>query len=138
LIVVDTGIFLAYFVASDPDHETARVLLESTDRRLATTPLVIAELDYFILERFGPDVEARVLRYLLESPVSITPFGAAELAACTRLLARYKDLELGLTDASVLSAAEDLGTSTIATLDFRDFRAVTTESGRAFDLLPRG
>ena len=138
MIVVDTGIFLAYFVASDPDHETARVLLESTDRRLATTPLVIAELDFFILERFGPEVEARVLRSLLESPVSITPFGPVELAACTRLLTRYQDLELGLTDASVMSAAEDLGTLTIATLDFRDFRAVTTESGRAFDLLPRG
>ena len=138
MIIVDTGVLLAYFFAADPDHLPARELLESTREPLATTPLVIAEVDYFILERFGPRHEARVIEHLLEGPISLTRFGERELLACSRLLARHQDLELGLTDASVMVAAEALNTRQIATFDERDFRAVTTESGLAFELLPQG
>jgi predicted nucleic acid-binding protein len=138
LIIVDTGVLLAYFFATDPDHAAARELLETTREPLATTPLVIAEVDYFVLERFGPTHEARVIEHLLEGPISLARFGERELLACSRLLARYQDLELGLTDASVMVAAESLGTRRIATFDERDFRAVTTQSGLAFELLPQG
>jgi len=137
-MIVDTGVLLAYFVATDPDHAVACELLETAREPLATTPLVIAEVDYFILERFGPRHEARVIGRLLDGPLSLTPFGETELLACARLLGRYEDLELGLTDASVMVAAESLGTRRIATFDERDFRAVTTQSGLAFELLPQG
>lgn len=138
MIILDTGVLLAYFFATDPDHVAARELLETTREPLATTPLVIAEVDYFVLERFGPQQEARVIGHLLESPISLTRFGESELLACSRLLGRYQDLELGLTDASVMIAAESLGTRRIATFDARDFRAVTTQSGLPFELLPHG
>ena len=138
MIVLDTGVLLAYFSASDPDHTPARELLENPSLEFVTTPLVVAELDYFVLERFGPHLEARTIEHLLDSPISIAPFGHAELALCARLLARYQDLELGLTDASVMVAAESLGTRLIATLDERDFRPVRMESGAAFQLLPDG
>ena len=138
MIIVDTGVLLAYFVAADPDHLAARELLESTREPLVTTPLVVAEVDYFVLERFGPQHEARVIEHLLEGPIALTRFGERELLACSQLLARYQDLELGLTDASVMVAAESLDTRQIATFDERDFRAVTTQSGLPFDLLPQG
>jgi len=138
LIVLDTGVLLAYFSASDPDHIPVRELLENPSLEFVTTPLVVAEFDYFVLERFGPHVEARTIEHLLESPISIAPFGHAELALCARLLARYRDLELGLTDASVMVAAESFGTTLVATLDERDFRAVRMESGAAFEILPQG
>ncbi|MEK9897767.1 MAG: PIN domain-containing protein [Actinomycetota bacterium] len=138
MIIVDTGVLLAYFIATDPDHVTAREFLETTREPLTTTPLVIAEVDYFVLERFGPDHEARVIEHLMEGPLALAEFGERELIACSRLLGRYQDLELGLTDASVMVAAESLGTRKIATFDERDFRAVTTEAGLAFDLLPQG
>lgn len=138
MIVLDTGVLLAYFVANDPEHGIAKELLENPSLRFTTTPLVVAELDYFILERFGPQLEARTIEHLLDSPVSIAPFDLPELAACARLLSRYQDLELGLTDASVMVAAESLGTRLVATFDERDFRAVRMESGAAFELLPHG
>lgn len=138
MIVLDTGVLLAYFVATDPDHDSARALFDTESVLFFTTPLVLAELDYFVLERFGPLVESRVVEHLLDSPISLTPFGLPEMASCARLLARYQDLELGLTDASVMVAAESLGTNLIATFDERDFRAVRMESGAAFELLPQG
>lgn len=138
MIIVDTGVLLAYFFATDPDHGAARELLETTREPLATTPLVIAEVDYFVLERFGPQHEARVIEHLLDGPIALAKFGESELIACARLLGRYEDLELGLTDASVMVTAESLGTRQIATFDERDFRAVTTQAGLPFELLPQG
>lgn len=42
---------------------------------------------------------------------------------CIELIDKYADLGLGLVDASVISIAERLGVTTIATLNHRDFRA---------------
>lgn len=137
MIIVDTGVLLSYFAASDPDHRSVVDFLDSTAERLVTTPLVLAELDYFVLDRFGPRVEARVLKRVIGSSLEILPFGAHELNACVRILDRYRDLELGLTDASVIAAAEANGTRRIATLDIKDFGAVAPTSGGSFELLPR-
>lgn len=137
MIVVDTGVLLAYFAASDPDHQSVVDFLGSTRERLVTTPLVLAELDYFVLDRFGPRVEARVLKRVIGSNLETLPFGAHELNACMRILDRYQDLELGLTDASVIAAAEASGTRRIATLDIKDFGVVAPTSGGSFELLPR-
>jgi uncharacterized protein len=50
--------------------------------------------------------------------------------------ARYRDLELGLADASIVVLAEQWRTNAIATLDQRHFRALVPSQGGAFELLP--
>jgi hypothetical protein len=50
---------------------------------------------------------------------------AADLARAVQLDAHYVDLSLGLVDALVMAVAERLGALAIATLDLRDFGAVT-------------
>lgn len=49
---------------------------------------------------------------------------------------RYRDLELGLADASLVVLAGRHRTTRIATFDERAFRAVAPLSGGAFTLLP--
>jgi predicted nucleic acid-binding protein len=51
---------------------------------------------------------------------------------------RYKAIEIGLADASLIALAAHLRTTTIATLDERHFRAVKPLTGKvdAFALLP--
>jgi hypothetical protein len=58
---------------------------------------------------------------------------AADLARAVQLDAHYVDLSLGLVDALVMAVAERLGALAIATLDLRDFGAVTL-TGAARDL----
>lgn len=60
----------------------------------------------------------------------------ADLARCAALIAKYHDLDLGLTDASVVAIAERIGTDRILTVDLRDFRPIRSARGRAFRLLP--
>jgi uncharacterized protein len=53
-----------------------------------------------------------------------------------RVARRYRDLELGLADASIVVLAERFGTRRLLTLDERAFRSVTPLRGGQFTLLP--
>ncbi len=67
MIIVDTGVLLAYFIATDPGSP----LVSFWRPRASRSPQhpLIAEVDYFVLERFGPDHEARVIEHLMEGPL---------------------------------------------------------------------
>ncbi|MHB1712496.1 MAG: type II toxin-antitoxin system VapC family toxin, partial [Acidimicrobiales bacterium] len=52
------------------------------------------------------------------------------------LVETYADLGLGLVDASVITVAERLRVTTIATLNHRDFTVVCPRHTAAFELLP--
>jgi predicted nucleic acid-binding protein len=60
----------------------------------------------------------------------------ADLLRIAELVARYHDLPLGTVDASVVTAAERLGVSQIATIDRRHFSIVRPDHTSAFELLP--
>ena len=49
---------------------------------------------------------------------------------------RYRDLPLGLTDASLVVLADLYGTDIIGTLNERHFRVVQSLSGRALRIVP--
>lgn len=73
---------------------------------LLLSPFVLAELDY-LLGRYVGDV-----------------------------VARYADLRIGLTDASIVVLAQRHGTRDVLTLDERHFRSLRTLDRRRFRLLP--
>lgn len=60
----------------------------------------------------------------------------ADWLRIAELVARYRDLPLGTVDASVVTAAERLGITEIATLDRRHFTVVRPVHVGAFTLLP--
>jgi predicted nucleic acid-binding protein len=49
---------------------------------------------------------------------------------------RYRDLPLGMVDASVIALTERLGTDTVATLDHRHFEAVRPRHVQRLNLIP--
>jgi hypothetical protein len=49
---------------------------------------------------------------------------------------RYRDLELGLADASIVVLADRYDVSDVLTLDERHFRAVRRSDGRPFRVRP--
>lgn len=52
------------------------------------------------------------------------------------MVAKFRNLPLSGTDASVIVLADRLRTSLIITTDRRDFGAVRNAAGRPFQLLP--
>jgi uncharacterized protein len=97
--------------------------------------LVIAEVTYLLGTRLGVDAEVRFLGDLAAGNLIPEPVVPGDWLRIAELVARYADLPLGTTDASVIAAAERLSATAIATLDHRHFTVVRPRSG-PFPLLP--
>ena len=48
MIVVDTSVIVAYMNARDDAHELVAAWLDDVDDDLATTPLIVAEVDHLV------------------------------------------------------------------------------------------
>ncbi len=136
MIVVDTSIVVAYMNAADDYHAIVAGWLDGTDDDLATTPLIVAEVDHLVDARGGPTAR-RALHRDLAAGAYLVEWWPGAIASVVKIAERYADTRLGLADASLVALAERLGTIEIATLDERHFRAVRPlAGGKAFRLLP--
>lgn len=136
MIIVDTSIVVAYMNAADDRHAAVAGWLDDADEDLATTPLIIAEVDHLVGARGGPTARQALHRDLAAGAYMVEWWPGA-IAAVVKIAERYADTGLGLADASLVALAERLGTIEVATIDERHFRAVRPlAGGRAFRLLP--
>jgi predicted nucleic acid-binding protein len=135
-LICDTGPLLAALDAADPDHERCARLLTTTDEDLVVPALVLAELDYWCARRLPPAAWLVFLEDLLAGVYRVEPPSVADLGRCRVLQADYRDLSLGVVDASIVALAERLGERKVATLDQRHFRAVRPLHVETLELRP--
>ena len=136
MLVVDTGPLVATADRADKDHAACRALLEGDDGPLVTTAMVIAEAAYLIDRQLGPVAEASLYDSILSGQLEIASLDREDWQRIAELVTTYASLRLGGTDASVITIAERLGTTRIATLNHRHFRIVRPRHAEAFELLP--
>ncbi|MBX3031555.1 MAG: PIN domain-containing protein [Chloroflexi bacterium] len=135
-LILDTGPLLAALDAADPDHGQCADLITTANEDLVVPALVLAELDYWCGERlpahawldFLDDILAGV--YRVESPTH------GDLGRAHVLQDRYRDLRLGIVDASVIALAERLDEPKVVTLDHRHFATVRPTHVPSLVLLP--
>ncbi len=135
-LILDTGPLLAALDAADLDHPACAALLTATDEDLVVPALVLAELDYWCARRLPPTAWLIFLEDALAGAYRIEPPTVADLARCHQLQTTYRDLGLGVVDASVIAMAERLGEPKVATLDRRHFAAVRPSHVAALELVP--
>ena len=135
-LIVDAGALYAQADADEPQHTAVADVLRGEQGTLVTSQLVVAEADYLILKRLGSMWSLRSSRIWRRAPTWSTRSREAELAIARDVVARYRDLELGLADASLVVLADRWQTRRLLTLDERAFRAVTPLQGGSFELLP--
>jgi hypothetical protein len=82
------------------------------------------ELDNQVGRIGGQTAQLVVLEDVARGAYQLEPFGAADIAAARTIIERYADLQLGLTDASLVVLAERYGCHDLVTLDGRHFRAI--------------
>ena len=136
MLVVDTGPLLATADISDKDHAACRALLEGDEGPLVTTAMVIAEAAYLIDRLLGPRAEAAFYASITGRHLTVVHLENSDWERIAELVTTYASLRLGGTDASVITLAERLGTTRIATLNDRHFRVVRPRHTAAFELLP--
>jgi predicted nucleic acid-binding protein len=134
--IVDTSALLAFFDASEPDHEAVSEVLGAADT-LVVSPYVVAELDYLVVTRHGVDDELAVLDELTGGAWDLPAFDQEGLRRSREVISRYRDQEIGVADASIVVLAERYRTRTIASLDHRHFDVLRSLDGGYFEVLPR-
>jgi uncharacterized protein len=139
LILLDTSGFLAALNPDEPEHAAAADALSDEEPPYLLSPFVLAELDYLLNRRARtPDQELALLAEVAARAYELASFGAEDVARAAAVIRQYRDLRIGLTDASIVVLAERYGTDRVLTLDRRDFRALRLKRGRPFVVLPAG
>lgn len=135
-LVADSGALYALYDADDQHHLSVRQAVEREQGAIFIPTAILGELDYLLREFLGIDAELDFLESLQAGVFTLEAFTSADLERCRELIARFRDLDLGLADASVIATAERLSVNRVLTVDERDFRVVVPKSGRPFTLIP--
>lgn len=133
-LIVDTGPLVALLDATDPDHERCATLLRDTNEPRIVPVCVLVEVEYLL--RPWPQALAALLADFDAGAFELLDLPTRWLLRSGELIERYRDLSLGLVDATVIAAAEMLGETRVATLDHRHFTIVRPSHTAALELLP--
>ncbi len=134
MIVLDTSVVLSFMNRRDDDHERVAAWIETVNEELLTTPLIVAEIDHLVSRIGGAEAAHAFYEDLASGAYQVEwwPEAIFETVA-----AAEEHWGLGLADASLMALAARLGTTRLATLDERHFRAARPPTGEAaFTLLP--
>jgi uncharacterized protein len=133
-LIVDTGPLVALLDATDPDHERCTALLRETHEPRIVPVCVLVEVEYLL--RPWPHALSALLADFDAGAFELLDLPTRWLLRSGELVERYRDLPLGLVDATVVAATEMLRETKVATLDHRHFAVVRPAHATALELLP--
>jgi len=136
MMVLDTIGLLAFIDTGQHRHQDVKRSLEADPGPFLLSPFVAAEVDYLLLDRVGLAAELLFLGEVARGAYRLEGFGPEDVEQAAQVIGRYRELRIGLADASLVVLAARAGTNRLLTLDERHFRAVRPLRGRAFTLLP--
>ena len=135
-LVLDTGPIVAALNEQDPDHKRCAALLTDADDLLIPSPILV-EVDYWLVKLGGTQVWTDFVADITRGAYRLTHPSDTDLARAAELENTYRDLDLGLVDASIIALCERLNETTVATLDHRHFSVVRPRHCSHLTLLPR-
>ena len=135
-IVADSGAVYGLYDRRDASHAGLRAAVEKARDLILLPAPTLGEIDYLLRIRLGNRALLRFLSDIQEGAFVVESMTLPDFRRCAALVEKYGDLDLGLSDASVVAVAERHGTDRILTVDQRDFRVIRSARGRPFRLLP--
>lgn len=136
MILLDTsGILAALFDDQRHHAECAKVLREA-EGPLILSPFVLAETDYLIQKYAGVKAELMFLEDVERGAYELVDIRPDDMRNMRIMVLRYKDLNIGLTDASLIVLADRYDCRDVLTLDIRHFRATRPTTKKSFRILP--
>jgi len=136
VIVADTSAVLQLASSTAERHADVVRAVAELDGPFLLSPFVFAELDYMLGTRHGQAAQLALLTEVMEGAYELASFERADVEAAAGVIGRYKDLRIGLADASIVVLAEKHATVDVLSFDHRHFRAICGPGGRPFRLLP--
>ena len=136
MIVLGTSGVLAALVPDQRAHQAAARVLLRAKGPFVLSPFVLAELDYLVTKLVGTDAALELLDEVARGAYRLAEFVPGNVAQARKIIEQYADLGIGLTDASIVVLAHNLGTHDVLTLDERHFRTLRGPGGKPFRILP--
>ena len=136
MIVLDTGGLYAALDANEALHGRAVAALVAATPPRIVSPFVLAELDYLIGSRVGHQAQMALIDEVARGAYQLESFSSEDVGHARRIMERYADLRIGLSDASVVVLANRHRTLELLCTDERHFRALRGPGGKPFRLLP--
>src|SRR5438128_10953696 len=121
-LICDSGAVYALYDADDTRHPSVRTAVEAESGPLYLPVMLVAEIDYLLTTRLSVDAELEFLEGIQEGSYSLVLPTSADLGRCREVMEQYRDLRVGIADASVVATAERLQVQRLLTLDHRHFR----------------
>ncbi|MDB9527380.1 PIN domain-containing protein [Oscillatoria sp. CS-180] len=132
--LADTSGIIALLDKSDLHHEAA-VRIAQTER-LWVPSTVLPEVDYMVTKYLSVQVATAFLEDLMQSAFQYVAVELPDIKHAIRVIQKYKDVPLGIVDASIVAIAERYQIQRILTLDRRHFSLIQPESMAYLQLLP--
>lgn len=127
MILVDTGPLVALFDPKDEQHNRCRVTLKGIRESIFTTVPVLTEAFHML----GPSSigSERLREFVADGGMAVWFLDRPGLIRVFELMELYADHPMDLADASLVAAAEALGTRKVFTIDRRDFETYRVRRG---------
>ncbi len=137
MILVDTGPLVALFDPADEAHTRCVRRLREIEQPLLTTMPVLTEAFYMLT----PDSlgSQRLMDFIADRGLGVWFAGDDAIERVFELMRRYHDVPMDFADASLVAAAEALGTRKVFTIDRNDFTVYRVRRGHrqlAFEMIP--
>ena len=129
MILTDTGPLVALFNPRDDDHQGTRDLLATLKSPLITTTPVLTEA-FHLLNPASRGAEA-LREFVVARGMGVWFMDPSSLARALELMQKYADHPMDFADASIVTAAEVLGVTSVFTLDRADFSSYRARIGKA-------
>lgn len=127
MILVDTGPLVALFDPQDGQHARCVRILKGIREPILTTIPVLTEAFHML----GPASigSARLREFIEDGGLSVWFLEPAALTRAFELMEQYADHPMDLADASLVAAAESVGTRQVFTIDRKDFQTYRVRRG---------
>lgn len=132
--IATAGAIYALYDSSDIHHIDFVRLFQRSDLSILAPDLVLPEADFLIRRHLGASAQADFLQGLGEGFFTVEPTMAKDWQQAARLIHEHPALRLGLTEATVVAAAERLNAQALLTADAKRFRPIRT--AKRLTLLP--
>lgn len=138
MLLLDTSGLLAALDAAQARHADCAAVIAGRPGPFLLSPFVLAELDYLLGSRVGAAAQQALLAEVARGAYRLEPFDAGDVDVAQKVVAKYRDHQIGLADASLVVLAARHRVRDLLTLDHRHFSVIRPLSGRAFRIWPEG
>jgi predicted nucleic acid-binding protein len=135
-VILDTSGLLTAYGYDQGRHEEVTETLRDASEPFILSPFVLAEADYMIASRLGVAAEMDLLQDVAAGVYRLADFTVHDAARACSVVDQYRDMNIGLADASIVVLAERHKTNRVLTFDHRHFRAMKPLQGGSFTILP--